>query len=41
MVPTTTTRKAYDLIAEGYGEGVNGPFMVVVDDKGASNPEQS
>ena len=38
--PSTTTRKAYDLIAEGYGEGVNGPFMVVVDDKGASNPEE-
>ena len=38
--PSTTTRKAYDLIAEGYGEGVNGPFMVVVDGKGAENPER-
>ena len=26
----TTTRKAYDLMAEGYGPGTNGPFQVVV-----------
>jgi RND superfamily putative drug exporter len=29
--PSTTTRKAYDLIADGYGDGVNGPLEVVVD----------
>ena len=39
--PSTTTRKAYDLIAEGYGAGVNGPFMVVVGRKGAADPERS
>jgi putative drug exporter of the RND superfamily len=34
--PSTTTRKAYDLIADGYGPGVNGPFMVVVDTEGSA-----
>ncbi|GAA1533931.1 MMPL family transporter [Actinomadura kijaniata] len=29
--PDTTQRKAYDLIAEGFGPGVNGPLMVVVE----------
>lgn len=29
--PSTTTRKAYDLIADAYGDGVNGPLQVVVD----------
>ncbi len=30
--PTTTThRRAYDLLAEGFGPGVNGPLLVVVD----------
>ena len=24
--PSTTTRKSYDLIADGYGAGVNGPL---------------
>ncbi len=28
---STTTRKAYDLIADAYGAGVNGPLEVVVD----------
>jgi RND superfamily putative drug exporter len=27
---TTTTRQAYDLLAEGFGPGVNGPLQVVV-----------
>lgn len=27
---TTTTRKAYDLLAEGFGPGFNGPLQVVV-----------
>jgi RND superfamily putative drug exporter len=29
---TTTTRKAYDLLAEGFGPGFNGPLQVVVTD---------
>ncbi|WP_093790436.1 MMPL family transporter [Streptomyces sp. cf124] len=28
---TTTTRQAYDLLAEGFGPGFNGPLQVVVD----------
>jgi RND superfamily putative drug exporter len=30
----TTTRKAYDLLATGFGAGFNGPLLVVVDQKG-------
>jgi len=29
--PSTTTRQAYDLMAEAYGPGVNGPLQVVVE----------
>lgn len=29
--PNTTQRKAADLMAEGFGPGVNGPFLAVVD----------
>jgi len=29
--PDTTTRKAYDLLAEGFGAGFNGPLLVTVD----------
>ena len=29
--PDTTTRQAYDLLADGFGPGFNGPFVVVVD----------
>ncbi len=30
-LPTSTTqRQAYDLIAEGFGPGTNGPLLVVV-----------
>ncbi|MEV6616085.1 MMPL family transporter [Streptomyces sp. NPDC051051] len=29
---TTTTRQAYDLLAEGFGPGFNGPLQVVVSD---------
>jgi RND superfamily putative drug exporter len=32
---STTVRQAYDLIAEGYGVGVNGPLLVTADSKGA------
>jgi RND superfamily putative drug exporter len=27
--PSTTTRKAYDLLAQGFGDGFNGPLLVV------------
>jgi RND superfamily putative drug exporter len=30
----TTTRKAYDLLAEGFGPGFNGPLLVAVDQAG-------
>ena len=30
--PTTTTRKAYDLISKAYGPGVNGTLQIVVSD---------
>ncbi|GAA1458450.1 MMPL family transporter [Williamsia maris] len=29
--PSTTQRKAYDLVAEGFGAGQNGPLVVVLD----------
>ncbi|OQR62363.1 hypothetical protein B6E66_19880 [Streptomyces maremycinicus] len=32
---STTTRQAYDLLAEGFGPGFNGPLQVVVDGAGA------
>ncbi|MBW9214203.1 MMPL family transporter [Mumia sp. zg.B53] len=35
----TTQRKAYDLIAEGFGAGSNGPLLVVVDTAKADDPE--
>ncbi|MFF8846719.1 MMPL family transporter [Streptomyces sp. NPDC015127] len=35
---STTQRKAYDLLSEGFGPGFNGPLMVVVDgDKSAAD----
>ncbi|MGV9878961.1 MMPL family transporter [Streptomyces sp. NPDC003006] len=38
--PTSTTqRKAYDLVSDGFGPGFNGPLMVVGDLKGADDPE--
>ncbi|KUN06603.1 hypothetical protein AQI95_12020 [Streptomyces yokosukanensis] len=38
--PTSTTqRRAYDLLSEGFGPGFNGPLMVVVDAKGSADPE--
>ncbi len=33
----TTTRQAYDLIAEGFGPGFNGPFLLAVEVGDASN----
>jgi putative drug exporter of the RND superfamily len=35
--PSTTTRKAYDLLAKGFGPGFNGPFTVVVATNGAAD----
>ncbi|WBB63123.1 MMPL family transporter [Streptomyces sp. WMMC500] len=38
--PTSTTeRRAYDALAEGFGPGFNGPLTVVVDARGADDPE--
>ncbi|SPF03766.1 MMPL family transporter [Streptomyces sp. MA5143a] len=38
--PTSTTqRRAYDLLSEGFGPGSNGPLMVVVDAKSADDPK--
>ncbi|WP_172388086.1 MMPL family transporter [Streptomyces sp. MNP-20] len=38
--PTSTTqRKAYDLIADGFGPGYNGPLMAVTDLKGVADPK--
>ncbi|MFJ8110333.1 MMPL family transporter [Streptomyces sp. NPDC096132] len=38
--PTSTTqRRAYDLLSEGFGPGFNGPLMVVVDAKDSADPE--
>ena len=34
-VPTATHRQAYDLLAEGFGPGVNGPLLVVADLEGS------
>jgi RND superfamily putative drug exporter len=38
--PTSTTqRRAYDLLSEGFGPGFNGPLMMVVDAKGSDEPQ--
>ncbi|WP_298176120.1 MMPL family transporter [Saccharomonospora sp.] len=38
--PTDTTqRRAYDLIAQGFGPGTNGPLVVLVDAQGSDNPQ--
>jgi RND superfamily putative drug exporter len=36
--PSMTTREAYDLIADGYGPGANGPLEVVLDTTDAADP---
>ncbi len=36
--PDSTTRKAYDLMADGYGPGTNGPLQVVLDSDGTPIP---
>ncbi|MTD53637.1 MMPL family transporter [Amycolatopsis pithecellobii] len=35
--PDSTQRKAYDLVTEGFGPGVNGPLIVVISDATADN----
>jgi RND superfamily putative drug exporter len=35
----TTVRKAYDMLAEGFGPGFNGPLYITVQGDTASNPE--
>ncbi|MGW1783495.1 MMPL family transporter [Streptomyces sp. NPDC002143] len=38
--PTSTTqRRAYDLLSEGFGPGFNGPLLLVVDAKGSADPQ--
>ncbi|WRZ92386.1 MMPL family transporter [Streptomyces sp. NBC_01007] len=38
--PTSTTqRRAYDLLSDGFGPGFNGPLMVVVDAKASDAPK--
>ncbi|MGN6032659.1 MAG: MMPL family transporter [Thermomicrobiales bacterium] len=37
----STTRKAYDLIAEGFGPGANGPLLIVVENKDGSALDQA
>ncbi|MFE7172094.1 MMPL family transporter, partial [Streptomyces sp. NPDC057616] len=38
--PTSTTqRRAYDLLSEGFGPGFNGPLMVVVDAQDSDSPK--
>lgn len=36
---STTQRKAYDMMAEGFGPGLNGPLMIAVDTKNSDSPE--
>ncbi|MEH0634307.1 MMPL family transporter [Streptomyces bottropensis] len=38
---STTQRRAYDLLSEGFGPGFNGPLMVVVDAKGSASPQRA
>ncbi|MFF1912514.1 MMPL family transporter [Streptomyces sp. NPDC058239] len=38
--PTSTTkRRAYDALADGFGPGFNGPLTVVIDAKGSDDPK--
>ncbi|MGW0331246.1 MMPL family transporter [Streptomyces sp. NPDC003011] len=36
---STTQRRAYDTLSEGFGPGFNGPLMVVVDAKDSADPQ--
>jgi RND superfamily putative drug exporter len=37
--PSTTQRKSYDLLAEGFGPGFNGPFQIAVELPAGSDPQ--
>ena len=39
MPTSTTERRAYDDLAQGFGPGVNGPLTIVVDAQGAADPK--
>ncbi|MGP3979160.1 MMPL family transporter [Streptomyces sp. 8N114] len=40
--PTSTTqRKAYDLLSDGFGPGFNGPLMLAVDAQGSDDPQSA
>ncbi|MGY0233877.1 MMPL family transporter [Longispora urticae] len=40
--PTSTTqRKAYDLLSDGFGPGFNGPLLLVVDAAGSTDPKSA
>ena len=39
--PDSTTRKAYDLMADGYGPGTNGPLEVVLEADGGTLPQDA
>ncbi|MCP3760634.1 MMPL family transporter [Streptomyces sp. TBY4] len=40
--PTSTTqRRAYDLLSDGFGPGFNGPLTILVDAKGADDPKSA
>ena len=36
---STTARRAYDALADGFGPGFNGPLTIVVDAEGAADPK--
>ncbi|WP_329268109.1 MMPL family transporter [Streptomyces sp. NBC_01451] len=36
---STTERRAYDALADGFGPGFNGPLTIVVDARGAADPK--
>jgi RND superfamily putative drug exporter len=36
---SSTTRKAYDLLAQGFGPGFNGPLVIVAEHTGAADPQ--
>ncbi|WEH17412.1 MMPL family transporter [Streptomyces sp. VNUA24] len=38
---STTQRRAYDLLSDGFGPGFNGPLMVVVDAKDSASPQRA
>ncbi|MDX3071646.1 MMPL family transporter [Streptomyces sp. NPDC088354] len=38
---STTQRRAYDLLSDGFGPGFNGPLVVVTDARGAGDPKDA